>query len=184
MLIARAVFKEEHTAFLLSLRCHLIWYISFFSDFGPNFRHKNVHIFGTTLTALKIQTDLCLADGVLSENTTIWLLGVLENCMWHCYSGLTTWDYDRNRRKQTHTLGTSELAAPLQLTTNQSKTKLGTSLMRLAGNWAHVRCISLRNPRYGHLSSSWICFQKNVEEGSVDSPLRSCQLVRQKTAKR
>ena len=123
MLIARAVFKEEHTAFLLSLRCHLIWYISFFSDSGPNFRHKNVHIFGTTLTALKIQTDLCLADGVLSEKITIWLLGVLENCMWHCYSGLTTWDYDRNRRKQTHTLGTSELAAPLQLTTHQSKTQ-------------------------------------------------------------
>ena len=114
MPIARAVFKEEHTAFLVSLRCHLIWYISFSSDFGPNFRHKNVHIFGTTLTALKIQTDLCLAQGVLSENITIWLLGVLENCMW---------DYDRNRRKQTHTLGTSEPAVPLQLTTHQSKTQ-------------------------------------------------------------
>ena len=55
--------------------------LSTFPTLGPVFRHKNVCLFWTTKPILKIQTDLCSAQKVLSENMnyfSIWLSGVFK----------------------------------------------------------------------------------------------------------
>ena len=79
----------------MSLWRHLICHISFFVELstfptsGPIFRHKNMCIFWTTEPILKIQTDLCSAQRVLSENINYLAVGsIKKKIMWHCYAEL------------------------------------------------------------------------------------------------
>ena len=84
------------------------------------------------------------------------------------HSGPTTWYYDEDEYR--FTLGTFALAAPLQLTTSQSKTQnfnlllsydpLTTEPLKVVAVFA-TPGLFIESP---HLFYSWTCFQTNMEE--------------------
>ena len=89
MVIALAVFKyffflkwnavfSTFTAVCHLICCNSLSLFSTFQTLGPIFWHTKIHIFWITEQILKVQTDLCSAKGVLSEDINIWLLGVFK----------------------------------------------------------------------------------------------------------
>ena len=103
-------------------------------------------------------------------------------------SGPTTFTtMETDKKEDRLTLGMSELAVPLQLTTSQSETlnlNILLSCDPLTSEPMKIVAVSAAPgpfPEPPHLSCFWTCFQTNIQLWSVDSPLRFCQVMSQKT---